>query len=366
MARNIIKSYNSIVATQDATVAFSTANQSLKLHKITQGLDYSINYPRQPLKQVGSQNLSSNNIYQVPDVNLNITYMPEPSFSNEVQGRFIDSKPVGGPFKNFFDPSDVNDSTNFYVLVTKNAEDSFLNKLSFGSSLDLNGDEAIAFGNCFPSSYSLSYSIGNLPTVSTSYVCSNAVFANLTTTSMQMPAINLTGGNNNGVGNCLFEFGLDLSSATLEKKPPLVNPDNTDSDIVLQNLQVGGQPISGKHLVQSLEMNVSMPRVSSYGFGNDYAYNRKRQFPANGSFSVSSLVSGVDAGNITGVLNSDENYQFELKLEASGKQMIYRIQDAKLNSYNYNISVNGIMNYDAQFSFNVTQSRGLQVSGTNY
>ena len=41
MARNIIKSYNSIVATQDATVAFSTANQSLKLHKITQGLDYS-------------------------------------------------------------------------------------------------------------------------------------------------------------------------------------------------------------------------------------------------------------------------------------------------------------------------------------
>lgn len=366
MARNIIKSYNAIVAAQDATVAFSTVNQSLKLHKITQGLDYSINYPRQPLKQVGSQDLSSNNLYQFPDVSLNITYMPEPSFSNEVQGRFIDSKPVGGPFKNFFDPSDANDSTNFYALITKNAEDSFLNKLSFGSSLNLNGDEVIAFGNCFPSSYSLSYSVGNLPTVSTSYICSNAIFDNLTATSMQMPAINLTGGNNNGVGNCLFEFGLDLSSAALEKKPPLVNPDNTNSDVTLQNLQVGGQPISGKHLVQSVDMNVTVPRVSSYGLGNDYAYNRKRQFPANGSFSVSSLVSGLDSGGMTGVFISDQDYEFELKLEASGKQMIYRIQDAKLDSYNYNMSVNGIMSYDAQFSFKITQSRGLQVSGTNY
>ena len=45
MARNIIKSFNAIVAAQDATVAFSTANQGLKLHKITQGLNYSIDYP---------------------------------------------------------------------------------------------------------------------------------------------------------------------------------------------------------------------------------------------------------------------------------------------------------------------------------
>lgn len=113
-------------------------------------------------------------------------------------------------------------------------------------------------------------------------------------------------------------------------------------------------------------MNVTVPRVSSYGLGNDYAYNRKRQFPANGSFSVSSLVSGLDSGGMTGVFISDQDYEFELKLEASGKQMIYRIQDAKLDSYNYNMSVNGIMSYDAQFSFKVTQSRGLQVSGTNY
>tara|TARA_Y100001938_G_scaffold150151_1_gene239840 strand:+ start:5702 stop:6802 length:1101 start_codon:yes stop_codon:yes gene_type:complete len=366
MAKNIIKSYNSIVAVQDATVAFSTANQSLLLHKITQGLEYSIGYERQQSKQIGSQDLSTNDIFQQPDVNLNITYIPEPSFSNEVHGRFIDSKPVGGPFKNFFDPSDVNDSTNFYVLITKNAEDSFLNKLQFSTLQNFNGDEAIAFGNCFPNSYGLSYSIGSLPTVSTSYICSNAVFDKLIRTSMEMPAINMTGGNNDNVGNTLFTFGLDLSSQVLEKAPPVVNPDNTDSDVTLQNLEVGGQIISGKHLVQSVDMNVSMPRVSSYGLGNEYAFNRKRQFPANGTFSVSSLVSGLETGAMTGVLNSDKSYQFDLKLDASGKQMIYRIEDAKLDSYNYSINVNGTMSYDANFSFQVTQSRGLKVSGTSY
>ena len=102
MARNIVKSYNSIVATSDSTVAFSTSNQSLLLHQITQSLEYSIGYERQQSKQIGSQNLSINDIFQQPDVSLNITYIPEPNFSNEIQGRFINSRPSSS-FANFFD-----------------------------------------------------------------------------------------------------------------------------------------------------------------------------------------------------------------------------------------------------------------------
>tara|TARA_A100001201_G_C4094037_1_gene203054 strand:+ start:825 stop:1919 length:1095 start_codon:yes stop_codon:yes gene_type:complete len=364
MARNIVKSYNSIVATSDSTIAFSTADQSLLLHKITQGLEYSIGYERQQSKQIGSQDFSTNDIFQQPDVSLNISYVPEPNFSNEVQGRFINSRP-NTSFVNFFNTNEE-DSTNFYALITKNAEDSFLNKLQFFSLQDFDGNEAIAFGNCFATSYGLSYSVGSLPLVTTQYICSNAVFDKLTGTSMESPAINLTGGNNDNVGRSRFNFGIDLTSTSLEKAPPIVNPDNTNSDITLQNLQVGGQIISGRHLVQSVDMNISLPRVSSYGLGNDYAYNRKRQFPANGTFSVSSLVSGLESGAMTGVLASDQSYQFDLKLDASGKNMIYRIEDAKLTSYNYSINVNGTMSYDASFSFEVTQSKGLKVSGTYY
>ena len=354
------------MATQFSTTAFSTNSKDVILHKLAQTFGYSIDYSRQQSKQIGSQDLSANEIYNQPDVSLNISYIPEPNFSNEVQGRFLDSTPKD-EFKNMFDAGDSEDSTNFYVLVTENQEDSFIDSIYFSGPVnDFNGDDAIAFGNCFPESYSLSYSIGDLPKVNTSYICSNAVFDHLTGTSMEMPAINMTGGNNDNVGRCQFYFRQDLTTEALEKTPPIVNQTNSGSDVTLQNLQVGGQEISGRHLVQSVNMNVSMPRVSAYGLGNDYAFGRKRQFPANGTFSVSSQVSGFESGAMTGVLNSDELYQFDLTLEASGKSMIYRIEDAKLGSYNYSMDINGRMNFDANFTFQVTQNKGLKLSGTYY
>ena len=365
MSRNLIKSNNAIVAAQNATTAFSTVDKGLKLHKITQTFDYSIDYSRQQSKQIGSQELAANEIYNQPDVSLNISYIPEPNFSNEVQGRFLEGTPKNG-FINMFSASDSEDSTNFYVLVGENQEDSFIDSIAFGSPGDLNGDDAIAFGNCFPESYSLSYAVGNLPKVNTSYVCSNAVFDHLTGTSMEMPAINMTGGNNDNVGRCLFGFAQDLSTSTLEKAPPIVNPTNNGSNVTLQNLQVGGQEISGNHLVQSVDMSVSIPRVSAYGLGNDYAFGRKKQFPANGSFAVSSQVSGFESGAMTGVLDSDQLYGFDLTLEASAKTMIYRIEDAKLGAYNYSMDINGRMNFDASFTFQVTQNKGLKLSGTYY
>ena len=366
MARNIIRSNNAIVAVQNSTTAFSTTLKTLKLHKIVQTFDYSIDYSRQQSKQIGSQDLSTNNIYNQPDVSLNISYIPEPNFSNEVQGRFLNSTPED-EFKNMFDAGDSEDSTNFYVLVSENQEDSFIDSVTLdGTANDFAGKDAIAFGNCFPESYSLSYSIGDLPKVNTSYICSNVVFANLIGFYMQMPAINMTGGNNDNVGNSVFTFAKDLTTEALEKAPPIVNQTNAGSDVTLQNLQVGGQEISGSHLVQSVNMNVSMPRVSAYGLGNDYAFGRKRQFPAKGTFAVSSQVSGFESGAMTGVLNSDELYQFDLTLEASGKSMVYRIEDAKLGSYNYSMDINGRMNFDADFSFEVTQEKGLKLSGTHY
>ena len=46
--------------------------------------------------------------------------------------------------------------------------------------------------------------------------------------------------------------------------------------------------------------------------------------------------------------------------------MIYRIEDAKLTSYNYSMDMNGRMNFDASYTFEVTQAKGLKLSGTYY
>jgi len=364
MARNIIKSNIAVIAAQDATEAWSTSDQSVILYKLAQNFDYSVSFPRQNSKQLGGQELVYRGFFQQPDVQLNISYIPEPSFWNEVMGRFIDTTEDDWEdgFKNMFDTTD---STNLYVFVGGDQTDDFLDKITFFSSLDLSGDSAIAFGNCYPTSYSLNYGVGTLPVVSTSYICSNVVFDNLTGTSMEMPAINLTGGNNDNVGRCDFIFGM-LPTASDPKKPPVVNPTDPNSSITLQNLQVGGQNISGLHFVQSVDMSVELPRVSDYGLGSDFAYGRKPQFPAQGSFNVSSLVSGFESGSITGVLNNDESYDFQLVLASGSVKMIYQIEDAKLDSLKYEMPVNELMPFSAAFSFEVTQTKGLKISGTYY
>jgi hypothetical protein len=362
MSRGVsIKSPNASVFVQNGE-SFSESNLDLGLYKLVQNFSYSVSLPRQESKQIGSQDLSFRELVQQPDVQLNFTYIPEPSFGNEASGNFTESPLLS--YKNMFSGV-LDQSTNFYVVTTPETgnTDAFDSVTFDGNLFNLTGFDCMAFGNCFPTSYSLSYGIGTLPSVSTSYICSNVVFEHLTGTSMEMPSINLTGGNNNNVGRCLFKID---SQTTRDRNPPIINPTNPQSSVTLQNLQVGGQRLSGIHFIQAVDMQVSLSRVSSYGLGNDFAYNRKAQLPAQGTFSVSSLVSGFDEGFVTGVLSNDRKYDFELVLASGDKKMIYEIQEAKLDSYNYGMPINDKMTFDASFSFTVTEEKGLRFSGSTY
>jgi hypothetical protein len=265
-------------------------------------------------------------------------------------------------FVNFF-LGRLEASTNFYVFNDPVQHDDALVDITIGGGdINLSGYEIISFGNCFPTTYGLTYAIGALPIVSTSYICSNMEYILTTGTSGESPAINLTGGNKDNAALQVFNF------QNGKKEPQIVNQNDGDSSITLQNLQVGGQNIGGVHFIQALDMSVDLPRVSNYGLGNDFAYGRKATLPANGKFSVSSLVSGLYSGELTGVLGSDSAYDFELVLASTGvdTKMVYQIEDAKLISYNYSMPVNNQMTFDAEFSFEVTETKGLKFSGTSY
>jgi len=366
MARNIIKSNIAAVAAQNADQAFNTITSDpdgvpLRLYMGVQGLNYSIGLNHQGLKQVGSQEFVSNEIMQQPDVELGVSYLAQPALSNEYNGKFVSETAIYGKFNNLFSGT-AEKSTNFYVFIDPNQDSNMLDSLTFDETLiDLTGCDAIAFGNCYPTTYGISYGIGDLPIVSTNYICSNVLFENVTGTSMQLPAINLTGGNNDNVSFCKLEFE---DNTTDDSAPVLVNPTDTQSSVTLQNIQVGGQLLSGVYLVQAVNMSVDLPRVSNYGLGNDFAYERKATLPANGSFSVSSLVSGLESGVLTGLLGSESGYDFQLVLASGSKKMAYQIEDAKLTSYSYSLPLNNQMTFDADFSFEVTETKGLKLSGT--
>jgi hypothetical protein len=366
MARNVLKTNNTIVLVPiiSSDSSFTTSNSQSNIYSFVQASSFSVDLPHRQLKQIGTQNLVGDVLIAQPDVGLEIAYMPEPNLFNE--GITFFSKKVGSNPAPSVLSGKLEKATNFYFLSNPNegedAQDTFEASGSC-ATIYLSGWECVAFGNCYLTSYSLNYAVGALPVVSTSMLCSNMKFEQITGRDLQSVAINLQSGNNKQVGNQDFYY----EDGVLNPSP--LNPGSAGSIASMQNLQVGGQPLGGVHCLQSVALDLNINRVSSYGLGSDYAYNRKAQLPAEGAVTVSSLVSGFDYGTnsltgfISGVLNNESGYNFDFTLSGTGGWVGYSVEDAKLNSYSYSTAVNDVMTFDANFGFQVTEAAGLRISG---
>lgn len=119
MARNIVKS--NIVAmavNHDSANSFSTNDLELRLFMAVRDFNYSIQLPRQELKQVGTQELSVESMMNQPDVELTVSYLAQPDLANEYNSNFIKEAGVYTRFTNFFSGVSQN-SNNFYGFLGK-------------------------------------------------------------------------------------------------------------------------------------------------------------------------------------------------------------------------------------------------------
>lgn len=353
MARNVLKSNNSIIFATESP-AFSTGDKTGVLCVGVVGSSFDFNLERQTAKQIGSQELSYNTMVRQPDISFSTQYAFLPLMLNEqIFGLSSDSS---APYAlSALEDNSVNFSYVNHPDEGFNAIDEYLEV-----SPDFSGYEAISIGNAYLTNYSVNYAVGNLPVANASFVASNIKYETITGKQIESPAINLQSGNNDNVGDIVFS-GFDNTPNKADFR--VVRPDLVD--LSLQNLQVGGQNLSGYHFIQNMDMSIDFERTSLYGFGSDYVYNRKLQYPAKGTISISSLVSGFDEGQASGILANESGYDFEIFFQDytqadSGK---FIIEDARLNGYNYSMRVNGEMSFDVSFDFEVTQTKGLRISG---
>ena len=360
MARDILKSNNSIVIAGQRP-AFSTTDRvddsmSGAYMSAVQSVSVGFSQQRQKSKQIGSKDLAINDITRMPDVDLSISYYYTPAMLNENMLGLVDSNPSydgTGFFKGY-----TNEDQNFYII---NHEDQGSDMINNGSSEvgNLNQDsEVISIGNAFLTNYSLGFSIGSVPIVSTSYKCSNIRMEKGAFDESLIPAINLQSGNNNNVGVVSLEqaviSGFDYYSNINRFKPPLCSP--TDVNVTLQNLQIGGAPISGDAHLQSFSFNIPINRVDLFGLGSDYPYGRKIQYPITSSVNLEFLVSGFATGEIASLITSESGYNFDIQVMDTGEeyQNTFSFEDLKLESSSYQMGVNDQMTYSLGFSFEVT------------
>ena len=357
----ILKSNNSIViagqkpafTTDDRT---GTTTMSGAYMSAVQGVSIGFSQARQKSKQVGSSSLVVNDITRMPDVDLAIDYYYTPVMLNENLIGLSESNPsyaATGFFENY-----TNEDQNFYVVNhVDQGSDMIQNRDSVICDLTTSS-EAFCVGNAFLNNYSLDFSVGSLPVVSTSYKCSNISVINGPFSGIQNPAINLLSGNNNDVG--LVDLtkssisGFDYYSNINRFKPPLCSP--TDVNVTLQNLQIGGAPISGDAHLQSFSFNIPINRVDLFGLGSDYPYGRKIQYPITSSVDLEFLVSGFATGEITSLITNESGYDFDIQVMDTGEeyQNTFSFEDLKLESSAYQMGVNGNMTYSLGFSFEIT------------
>jgi hypothetical protein len=378
MKNQILKSNSAFILIGDAP-SWKTTAETGRLFSLVQNYSFDINLNRQKLKQIGRQNYAINNILQSPDVNLNIDYYLSPYLNNEFLLGF------GG--KGSLPYTLTSDNTfldnNFYLLINSEENIDGLVQARKKTSIDFSGFDAFSFGNCYLTKYSLSFQKNSIPLVSTSYVGSNVKVDKLNASSITIPAINLQSGNANSAGTLnlantyypilsgFIDVGddsnlyidnyvspVDFDISTL----PVVHPHSCS--FLLQNLQVGGIRLSSGNspILQSMNIDINFPRINSYGLGSNYVFDRKLSYPIDGQVKFDCLVSGFNSGILSGLLNQESGYDFDIAfsnrngLKATG---YYLFRDAKLDSFNYSMSVNQIMTFSASFSVAITDTTGF-------
>jgi len=360
MARDILKSNNSLVIAGQRP-AFSTQHRtgeymSGAYMSTVQSVSVGFSQQRQKSKQIGSKDLAVNDITRMPDVDLSISYYYTPAMFNENLLGLVDSNPSydGTGFFNGY----TNEDQNFYIVSHKDqGSDLIVNQ---DSAINFSSDniETVSIGNAFLTNYSLGFSVGSVPIVSTSYKCSNIMVENATSAEYTIPAINLQSGNATNVANVKLNdakiSGFDYYSSLNRFRPPLCSP--TDVNVTLQNLQIGGSPVGGDTHLQSFSFNIPINRVDLFGLGSDYPYGRKIQYPITSSVNLEFLVSGFATGEIASLITSESGYNFDIQVMDTGEeyQNTFSFEDLKLESSAYQMDVNGNMTYSLGFSFEIT------------
>ncbi len=368
MNKKILKSNSAFVLIGDK-LPLTLSKDRGRLFSLIQGCQFSIQTERQKLKSIGTNQYIVNDLVRAPSVDLNLQYYLTPYLNNELLMGFCGS---GNNYEQAFDKlQGVNQ--NFYVMMEKDSLYNGFDEIikQDPGTINFSGFDVISFGNAYLKKYSLNFAVGNVPTVDVSFSCSNLKFDNLTNNTLRVPSLSTYGQEDNKTLN-LSELYLTIASGYVsgnpegrnEFNPPLANP--MVSNFYLDDLQMGGIDLNfnDKPILRSFSLEIDIPRNDLYGLGNNHPFDRKIQYPINATINISTYVSGFNTGSISKMSNYEEYYGFSINFNNERKysQGFYSFKKMRLESFNYNLNINNILEYNATFNCSITRDSNFLIS----
>jgi hypothetical protein len=372
MKKEILKGNAAFVAIGKSPSWKSSAEEA-KLFTLVQNCDIGFNVERQSLKQLGSKKYIVDHAIRSPDVNLNLNYYFSPYLQNELLMGFNTFDEIDRPvFENLH-----NQNYNFYLIINDKDGADALNEIKLDNPNNINYSDfsIMSFGDCYLSNYSLGFSLGQIPVVSTSFKSSNIKYeSDLIKLVDGSPSYEINTPSEHplkandaflNVGRLYYELSCGYINGDIEGRteynPPVVVPHN--SQFILENLQVASIPLANenKPILQNFSINIDFPRVDLYGLGKNQAYDRKLQYPIIAQLSLTSFVSGFNSGFLNKIEDNEVGYDMDISFssEKANATGWYKFKNAKLNNFNYSMAVNDVMNFSASFSVEINNEEGF-------
>ena len=345
---------------------------------------------------------------------LNVT--PGPVSMSEKYG--VTSKPVSGDgtiYKN------IKEDKNLFMVIGDEGFDlTGYAKRPEGYS----GTDAIGIGNCFIKNYSVSASVGNFAEASVQLVASDVNYACMgggeggftfvepieeifgllrQIDNFDEDFVLMEDGSIVGLDDDFKKItygGVMNSSLDLPNKGALItgkgfvfDPDMYHSattaihqggiNISVRNLDMGGPIINGidqgtcnqgtAH-IQSFDISVPFDREDLRGFESTNVYGRKLKMPQMGTINFSILSNAFINGRFQDLLCDDNDYEIVIDLtsqckltcksgDEKDKYMQFVINNARFQGYTINQQIGSFSTVDCSFSFGMSTSNGLSVSG---
>lgn len=353
----------------------------LRTLNLVQNTSFNFSPSRNEVSQIGgTDSIVSRKVSSQPEISFSFSHILSDGRNEDMLGFCI-----SGDNSAFLSGIHEKDKDrNFFLAISDDQSE------DFNLQKDYSNIDVLAFGNCFPVSYSLNAAVGSLSTASVEYLAANVKAEKPNTAytvvdaasntdravSGVIPAINPENGQ---IATDEKTHGYLISSGSISEKGTINSGDihylrPGDIELTLPPMSAPGALISGnnKMHINQLAINIPIGRTSSVGFGSNYVTERKLSLPILADINFSAVANSFTQENLDNIFTKDEEYTFTITLRdptssaggvPTNKAIELEVTQAKCQSQSISEAIGGNMEVNAAFTFECTPFTGLKFSG---
>ena len=257
---------------------------------------------------------------------------------------------------------DILKERNVFLLTVAEGEDAFA-ETNATMVANQNNHDVVGFGNCFLSSYSANFSVGEIPRADVEMQASNVVFYTGINSGLINPSLNLEGERTHtGIVKLPAPDTGTAVPLVLRPQDVTISFDHGDDE----KAGIGGPTFSDLP-IQSASIELPLAREVIEALGNELAYAKLLEFPIDVTMNISSLTRDFASGALeyalTGTAENNKT-SITLNIKDDGVDQLQQIlSGAVLDNQSFSQGLDDNETVDLTFSAQIggasTTDQGL-------